>query len=210
MHRRVTLVLSLLPALCLAQTGPDHTVTVTASRNSNIAPDQAVFNVAVTSPVTSSRDDIVAALQGSGVTAANFTSVYTSTQPGPSGRGAQDVLQWNFQLVAPLSSLKNTVAQLTSQQRTIAQKNNGISLSFGVAGAQTSPQALAGANCAPADLIADARAQAQKMASAAGLTLGSVVGVSSTSVATPAEALFSSAIYQPACSLTVKFALTGF
>ena len=91
----------------------------------------------------------------------------------------------------------------------MAKKDNGMSLAYALRGTQASPQALAVQKCAEADLIGDARTQAQKMASAAGLSIGGVVAVSGTSLVTPASTAFSSGTYQPSCTLTVKFALTG-
>lgn len=89
-------------------------------------------------------------------------------------------------------------------------KSNAMAVSYSVRGTQTSAQAMAGQNCAASDLVSDARAQAQKMAVAASLSVGAVVAVSGTSVVTPPSGGFSAGTYQPTCSLTVKFALTGF
>jgi hypothetical protein len=168
-----------------------------------------VFTVTITSPTDSSRDDVLAAVQGSGITVVNFTSVDTVVQPDTSGKLGH-VLQWTFQVTDSLSNLKNTVAQFTALQNAIAQKNNGMSVSFAIVGTQASAQALAAQNCAAADLIADARTQARKMTAAAGLSVGAIIAVSALSVASPAGALFAPVTYYPVCSLTVKFALTGF
>jgi uncharacterized protein YggE len=188
----------------------DKSVTVTASRANSAAPDQALIAVTVSSPTDSSRDDVLAALQGSSISVANFESVYTATNYLPQGR-SEDSLQWTFSLTAPLNNLKTTTAQLAALQQAIAQKKNGMSLSFSVRGTQASPQALAAQNCALTDLISDARAQAQKMAVAAGGTVGAVLAISGSSNATPpGSGLFATPTYVPLCSLTVKFALTGF
>jgi len=120
-------------------------------------------------------------------------------------------LDWTFVLTAPLANFKTTIAQLTALQQIVAQKKNGMSLSFSVGGTQLSPQALQGQTCSTADLLADARTQAQKMAVAAGGGLGSVLAMSGASLTQPAGgALFSSPVFVPVCALTVKFALTGF
>jgi len=200
----------LLPLFLSAQvSSTDRTITVTASRNSNVTPDQASISVAVYSNTDASRDDVLNAAQGSPLTLATFSSVYSTTLYDNNGRTNHDVLEWTFAITAPISNLKSTIDQLTALQQAVAAKNNGMSVSYSVRGTQTSPQALAGQNCAAADLIADARSQAQKLASAAGLSVGNVVGVSGASVVTPATGGFSSGISQPSCSLTVKFALTG-
>src|SRR5215813_9711645 len=205
-----SLFVFLLPVALVAQaTLSDRSVTVTASRNNNVTPDQATFSVTVLSPTDSSRDDVLAIVQDAGITVANFDSVYTSIvnpfsgTPGP-------VLQWNFILTAPLTGLKSTVAQLTSLQQTVAQKKNGMSVSFSLRGTQASALALAAQPCATSDLIADARAQAQKMAAAASGGVGGILAISGSATVTPPGVSLFPSVVVPTCSLTVKFALTGF
>ena len=52
-----------------------NSVTVTASRGVSVQADQAVFGVFVDSGLNTSLDDVLAALQGSGITVANFSGV---------------------------------------------------------------------------------------------------------------------------------------
>jgi uncharacterized protein YggE len=217
MWKRAALTVLLLifsaPLLIGQLAASDRSVTVTATRTPSVPPDLGMFEVAVLSPTDASRDDVLAVIQGSGISVANFSSVYTTTttQFSNAGRTSQDFLSWSFTLTAPLSNLKTTVAQLSGLQQTVAKNNNGMSVSYSLRGTQISPQALAGQSCAAADLAADARTQAQKMASAAGLAVGAVLAVSGSSTATPAgPTLFANATYQPSCSLTVKFSLVGF
>ncbi len=201
--------LLLLPALALAQT-PPNSVTVTASRNTNIPPDQALISVAVNTNLNGSMDDAIAALQGSGITAANFSGV--STVQVQSGQQFVTQLQWSFTLVADLASLKTAFATLTGVQQAAAAKNNGVSVAFGVYGTQVSQKAAQSQTCAMADLMSDARAQASKLASAANMTVGAVLAVSgatSTSAAGVGGSAYTSVVSQPVCSLTVKFALAG-
>src|ERR1700689_1516541 len=70
--------LALIPALSWAQLSP-NTVTVTASSGAAAQPDQAVFSVSVFAGVDISLDDIVKALTGSGVTAADLIGVSASS-----------------------------------------------------------------------------------------------------------------------------------
>jgi uncharacterized protein YggE len=208
-HAALTLLLLLPSALHAQATGTDRTITVTASRNINVAPDLGVITVDVLTSTDATLDDVLAAAQGSIVTAANFTSVYTVNRSDPGGRTSRDYLDWSFTLTAPLSNPKTTLGQLAALQVAVGTKNNGMTVSYSLRGTQTSAQALAGQNCAASDLVSDARAQAQKMAVAAGLSVGAVVAVSGASVVTPPSGGFSAGTYQPSCSLTVKFALTG-
>jgi uncharacterized protein YggE len=200
-------------------------VTITASRSINLQPDQVVFDVTVESSFSAGLDDIVAALRGSGITAANLSSVYTQTYT--SGNQPQQSLQWNFVLPVVFGSMQDTVASLTNLQAVIAHQNTGLVLSFGLQGTQVSAQARQAQQCSPAGLIADAQAQAQKLADAAGFILGPVLAISEAGPAmVPAQAvafgliqvpnplafISPALISQPApsnCSLTVKFALFG-
>lgn len=214
MARRVLLTLYLVtaPAWLAGQvTSTDRSVTVTASRNGSVAPDLGVFGVDVLTPPDATLDDALAVVQSAGITAANFSSVYTTTRFDIVGKAnaSRDYLDWSFTLTAPLGSLKATVAQLAALQTAVAKKDNGIAVTYSMRGTQTSPQALAAQNCAAVDLVGDARAQAQKLAAGAGLSVGAVLSVAGSSVVTPASRAFSSGTVQPSCTLTVKFALAG-
>jgi hypothetical protein len=124
-------------------------------------------------------------------------------------------LQWIFALPAPLAKMKDTIATLTSLQKNIAQQNNGLTLSFNVQGTQVSTQLQQSFVCPIPDLLADAQAQAQKLSSAAGLNLGTVLAMSSgtsspvgaTSAVSLPGFLLTTPILPSVCSMTVKFAL---
>jgi hypothetical protein len=200
-----------------------NSVTVTASRNTNLQADQVVFSVTVTSGMDVSLNDIVAALQSSGITLSNFIGVNTNSQftLGTGLPSQQPMLQWVFGLPVAISKLKDTAATLSSLQQSIAKNNPGLALSFAVQGTQVSAPLQQSQVCSVADLISDARIQAQKLATAAGMNLGSVLAMSS-GVATatsgsgvyigiPVGAIFSSSVFSsplaPPCAATVKFAL---
>ncbi|HTS66957.1 MAG TPA: SIMPL domain-containing protein [Candidatus Acidoferrales bacterium] len=190
-----------------------NSVTVTATRPANIQPDQVLLGVDVLTAMDATRDDVLSALQGSIVTAASLSGVRTVQQYVSNGAQSQAVqnLDWSFTLTAPLANFSSTLTQLTALQQAVAQKKNGMSVSFSVQGTQVSAQAQQSQTCSTADLLTDARAQAQKMAAAAGAGLGNVLAMSGATVSQPAGgALFSSPIAAPLCSMTVKFALTGF
>ena len=163
----------------------------------------------MTSGLDATIDDVLAALPGSGITMAyfqGFNSGYLYTQSG----SQTATLQWAFQFAVPLTKVKDTVTLLTGFQQA-AKKNNGLSITFSIQGTQSSapPQ-----TCSLSDLVADARAQAQKLASGAGLSAGNILAMSSpTSSGTFGfgQALTlgatTPAAIPGACLLTVKFAL---
>jgi hypothetical protein len=186
-------------------------------------PDEVLFGVTVQSGFSTSLDDVVAALHGSGITAANFVGVsmgavlvFTGNPiPAPPVSPiAVPPLQWVFALPAPIAKIKDTIATLTSLQKSIAQQNNGLTLSFNVQGTQVSAQLQQSQLCPTPDLLADARTQAQKLANAAGLTLGTVLAMSSgTSISggvglvTSVPSFLLGSASPAVCSMTVKFAL---
>jgi uncharacterized protein YggE len=225
--RKAFLICILLASASLISAQIDsNSITVVASRSASLQADQAVFGVAVTSGLNASFEDVLGALQGSGITLANFTGVSTAPAllfaPGFVTGTLQQLpatvppsLQWSFTLAVPVSKIKDTITTLTTVQQNVAKKNNGLSVTFQVQGSQVSPQALLSQTCALTDLIADARAQAQKLADAAGMGVGVILAMSSaTSVPTATTAGLSSfllgAVSLPNCTLTVKFALQRF
>ncbi len=167
--------MSKLPLLLLAAAPlfaqlESHTLTISATRSINLQPDQVVFGLTVSSAATASLDQIVSALGGLGITSANLTGVNNYSAP--------TTFQWSFTLAAPLSNLSATIGSLTKLQQTIAQNNSGLTLTFTVEGTQVSQQLQQSQSCSNADLITDATAQAQKLAAAAGLTLGTILRLS--------------------------------
>lgn len=208
----------LMCAVAFAQLD-SNSITVTASNNTSLQPDQAVFLVAVQSPSTTGFEDVLTALQGSGITAANFTGVSTLPQlcatvtcglsPSP--------LQWSFGVTAPITNTKATVASLTTLQQNIAKANDGLTMSFSLIGTQVSQQLAASQTCSLSNLITSATTQAQNLANAGGVTLGPVIAMagSTANVASsqqylPVGPYVSSVLTTgpPPCSITVKFGLT--
>jgi len=221
MIKRLVFLLNLFGAGALLFGQLDsNSVTVTATRNLNTQPDQALLEITVTSPLDATLDNVVALLQGVGITAANFNAAGLFQPNFPPDQQATQMLEWGFGTGVPVAKLKDTLSQLTSLQQTIAKKNNGFTLSFAVQGLQVSPQLQQSQVCKPADLIADARAQAQKLADASGLMVGAILGLSaatSTNVGSilpagyfPGQINFGVSTFPAPCSATVKFALSRF
>jgi hypothetical protein len=203
-------VLVFLPLLCCSLAFgqlESNSITVSASNNTNLQPDQAIISVNVQSGTNVGLDDVLTALQGSGITVANFSGVSTSQQTFTCAGGSLSpnfALQWTFSLPVPLANTKATAASLTTLQQTIAKQNNGLTLSFSITGTQISQQLAQSQTCSLLALITSATTQAQSLAAAGGLTLGSILALSSSTsnfVASP----YATA---PACAVTVKFNVT--
>jgi hypothetical protein len=187
-----------------------NSVTVTASTSATLQPDQVVFSIEVDSGLNTTLDDVVASLQGSGITVANFTGINNGLLP--TTLVAQPTIAWLFSLSAPLAKIKDMVSQLTSLQQSIAKQNDGLKMSFSVQGTQVSQQLQQSQPCVLSNLLANARAQAQNLAAAAGFTLDVIQAMSSaisTSVSSQGQGLSSFLLGAAAapCAVTVKFGL---
>jgi uncharacterized protein YggE len=217
---RTFLVVCALSPLAFAQLD-SNSITVTASRGTNLQPDQVVLAVNVDTTMDASLNDVVAVLQNAGITLSNLAGVRTvgpyTLPPSPVPPLTQ--IEWTFGLPVPISKLGDTSAALRTIQQNVTTGNKGWGLSFNVQGTQVSMALQQSQVCSYPDLIADARAQAQKMAAAAGMNVGNVLAISS-GVSTPQSssaayisagvgALVSTSSFIPTqvCSAAVKFAL---
>ena len=222
LKRTLTLGVLLSASLAFGQLD-SNSITVTASQSANLQPDQVLFAVYVTTSLTASLDDVLAAVKGAGITSANFSGINSAAGQLCSAITTSPVVptvQWAFGLPVPFAQMKATVTALTSLQQSISQANSGFTLSFSVQNAQISTSLLQSQPCNITGLIADATAQAQKLAAAAGLSLGSILAMSSNtsspvannSVPVAIAGSFSSGILTTpqGCALTVKFTLTRF
>jgi uncharacterized protein YggE len=212
--------------LMLGQPGP-YAITITASRSLNLQPDQVLFGINVDSGLSSNLDDVAGALQAAGISGASFAAVNTVSFSATNGTPTRAYLQWTFTLAAPLAKLKDTIGLLSAAQQNMAKQGSGLLFSFLAQGLQVSPQLQQSQSCPEADLMADARSQAQKVATAAGVSAGSVLslsdGSSPATIGFPTAAFrsgdfvgiadpyasFLLAVPPPAysCSLTVQFQL---
>ena len=209
MNSRLVFLLLACSFLAIGQVTP-NSVTVTATRNANLQPDLVIFAINVDAPIDATRDEVLAALQGSGLTAANFSGVRTVQLYEKTGAQYLNALEWTFTLPAPVANMKETIGLLSAVQSSLAKKNNGMSMTFSVQGLQVSPQAQGAQACSLTDLLSDARTQAQKLASAAGATAGAVLAIVNAAVVTETGNPFApQAPVTPVCSITVRFALSG-
>jgi hypothetical protein len=223
MSRRLLALFVVLTPVLLAQID-SNSISIVASRSIYLQPDQVTFFLSVTSGGDATLNDIVNALAGAGVTPSDYLRVDTFYVPIP-GQGDPWLQNWSFSLGVPFSRMKETVAALTELRQTISKKNGGLQMSFNLVGLQVSPQLLASQQCSNRDLVADARAHAEKLASAVGFGVGYVLSISKPTSAVPTGALayaqlssveaitvqpfyyFAPQASSQSCSLQVEFAV---
>lgn len=205
--RKLSTLLFLMTVSAFAQLD-DNTITITATRQATLQPDQIVFSVSVLTPQAAGLDVVLAMLPGTGVTEANLGEVYSNSP---------NALQWYFTLATSFLEASATVKLLTQLE---SQSKGAVS--FYVQGTQVSQALQQSQPCSQAALVADARNQAQMLASAAGLTVGPVLAVSDGSAMPTAvrgyvlAATFVSLISTPApttptiCTAVVKFQLYSY
>jgi len=155
--------------------GP-HVIAITASRSTTAPPDEIASSIILTTDMTAGLDDVNAELAAAGIGGATFSNVYTGYNYGTNGTIQSQYLIWSFTLTTPLAKIQNTVAQLLAAQQSIAKQHPGQALSFGLGGVQASTQSQP--PCSESALVADATVQAQKLAAAAGTTIGGIVTLS--------------------------------
>lgn len=162
-----------MPFLAFAQLD-DDTLTVTASRTVKLQPDQIVVGVTVSAPSDAALDDVVSALSGTGIAAANLSSAYTSLlQVLP-----QPATQWTFTLPVSFARFNGVLSALAKIQQTLRPNSSGMNLTYFVQSTQVSPELQAANPCAYTSLMGDAQRQAQNLAAAAGVKVGAVVALS--------------------------------
>jgi hypothetical protein len=189
-----------------AQPGP-HTITVTSSVANSAQPDTMSIGLDVTSPNTDGLDDITAALAGAGISGTMFTGVDTTTIYSTKPEGTpQPGLVWYVTLTAPLSKASATIAQIAA-----AQLPMGLTLNFNGASVFSS-QAQQPSSCPQSALVSAAQAQAQQLATAAGVSVGPILNISQGAGGGIVEAQiglvsFLQSVPSPTCSLTVQFQL---
>ncbi len=210
--QRIALALSLLFGASLAFGQMEsNSIMGSVSRNTNLQPDQVVFAVTVQSGLGATLDDVLAAVQGAGITMANFSGVNTTAYSYVGGFSTT-TLGWTFNLAVPFAKMKDTVTSLSALQQSISQGRSLLTMSFSVQGTQVSAQLAQSQTCSFASLFADAQAQAQSLAAAAGATVGPVLALSSSAASTSgvtvaALSSFLLGASAPLCAMTVKFSL---
>jgi len=172
-------------------------ITATASRDLTVQPDEVVFSVDVTSPLTATLNSVVAAVTSAGITQSNFTGVSTSNTYNVTTNSPTQQLDWSFTTSGPLSQIKSVVDQLTAVSVAAGKGKDGLTVSFSVQQIRVSQKIADAQTCPAADLLNDARAQAQKMADVAQLSLGNLLALSVPTKVAGAV---------PTCTITAKFA----
>jgi uncharacterized protein DUF541 len=191
----------LLPILASAQ-APDA-ITVTATRIAQVDAGQAIFSVNVGADFGTTVEQVVQAIQSTGITAQDLVGV--NPYYGPSGPSPARVT-YAFNFSVGLAKFKDTITQLDAARRSLLAGTTNLELQYSLWGifASDAAQEEVRRRLLP-QLMADARAKAEDLAKAAGVTLGAVLGVTDLS---SASGFYPGPLRLPV-SLTARFAIQG-
>ena len=169
---RCLMLLLAAAGAAFSQTEPS-VVAITASRQLNSQPDQVTVGVSVTIDSGQGIDAALALLQGTDITAADLSNVGATF-----GTGSVPQVQWNFTRVVSVADMSTLLGAL---------KLSG-QVSVFVSDGSASTEAAVSQQCPYPALINDARAQAAKLASAAGVTVGPIVSITQGGSSAPVAA----------------------
>jgi hypothetical protein len=205
------ILVAALPALAQLDS---HTLSITSSRDMNPESAEAQILVSVFAPERLTSDEVVAAIRETGLTAKDLTGASPYNRFFTSNEGRSII--WSFARSLALSDLVSVLGTLARF------KAKDLELTYS---ARSVPPLQTA--CPLTSLLSDALIQAQKVASAAGVRLGSILALAEVEAAPISITIqtilgsFGSAstaiLYpipervvpevSPACSLTVTFRL---
>lgn len=174
--RAFSLIL-LLASAALAQA--TNGVVTSVSRNVALTPDEGVFVVVVTTALNTTQQQIIGVFQEAGVQNLNVMgqAAGTNTSTYPPSNDGQLFYQITFTVAPP--AMQEYARKLDALRAKLPGAITGVqyaaTLSASQAAVETAHQAVL------PQLIADARAKAQSLATAAGLKLGAIQGVAESS-----------------------------
>jgi len=157
-------------------------INVTATKTVDLPPEEVTFNIAVVADQDTTLDQVLQAVKESGIATKDLTGIGTQ-QFGPSPN--QIRLAFQFALTVPFSKFKDTLDKFAAVRRSLVASGSSMELQtyFMTIAATDATREQARQRAIP-DLIEDARKKGELLASAAGLSLGSIQGISDFSSTT--------------------------
>jgi hypothetical protein len=176
-----SLILAVLFSIACAAAQPaGPSVTVSASKQINLPIEQANFEVSVGSGLSATLDQVLPVVQSLGLTASDLASIsgpsigfQLTTQP-------PNQILWSFRLVRSFAQLSQAFSELNSWSNGVNSKFTATFALASLATTEATTRRLA--DDALPGLIADARAKAQHLADAAGLTVGPILSLTNPSI----------------------------
>jgi uncharacterized protein YggE len=174
MSRAISLVFWAMAAIVptLAQT---DSIAVSALKTVELTPDEITFNLGIGTDPEVSLDQVLAAMQTLSLAATDLVGI-GSQQLGPSVSQTRIIYQFAFTI--PFAKFKETNDKITTVRRSLAGAVPAMDvLSLSIVINPTDAARDQAFQTALPDLIADARRRADRLAKAAGLTVGGITGL---------------------------------
>ena len=198
--RACALICALLSSIAFAQINP-RTISVTASKNVDLAPEEISFDVDVSTDQDTTLEEVIQAIQNTGITTRDFQSV----RSGYGYRSEQPELRYSFGFSAPFTRLQEIIAKLEAARGTPrGKKRMDLDFSLEGAGPRDNTVEQAKQSIMP-DLISEARRKGQLLAAAAGVTLGPIYSINNEG--SGSYFFFGRRSLQYPFSITVQFAI---
>jgi uncharacterized protein YggE len=155
-------------------------INTTASRTITLNPDEVTFGVTVITEFGTSMEEVLAVVQDVGITSKHLMAISSTEQyygPEPFDRRAR--LLHSFNVTHPYSKLKEISGKLEAARKTLIAESGDLAWSLYVSASDKAVQDMR-RQLLP-QLLAEAKSNAEFMANAAGLTLGTLVSLAESS-----------------------------
>lgn len=177
-------LLPLLIAAAAAQ-GPDPSITATASRAVPVAPETAVLELRVSTPPGVAQAQVLEALAGVGVKEEHLVGVGASgfiVSGAQQFQGQRSDITYSFQVSGPAAEFRDRAARLDELRQKVGDTIRQIDYTLFLSpGARTLEEVR---RTVLPELFNEAKARAETLARAAGVSLGAVLSVNESSTDT--------------------------
>ena len=180
MQIRIAALFALLP-FCLPAQDAGNRIQVTATRTVQLKADEAIMNVNVLAPPAATLEGVLQAVAPIGIKETDLTSVnQTFGLPvAIPAVPASNRMSYAFTFRIAYGELNSALQKIDQARRTLTSGDSGMDLAGqGLLGLTASEKTRQDARTQlTAEAMAQARARAEELAKAAGLTLGRLAGV---------------------------------
>lgn len=159
-------------------TSPDR-IEVSITRSVNLKIEEAAFAVQISAPSSASLTTLLKALEPAGIKETDLLGITPFFGPPSPVPSVTPRVIYNFQMRAPIAQLSDSLQKLDQLRRSLLAGTDGFELNGqNLMGFGASEKTRDAARVQlTSDALADARARAETLARAAGVTLGPIVGL---------------------------------
>ncbi len=187
MMTKTAALYALIPLFLLGQESADR-IQVTATKTAALKADQAILSLNVLAPLTATLEGVLEAVAPMGIQESDLGSVnqISGLPVAIPPTAAVSRMSYSFTFKVPYGELSATLQKIDQTRRTLSAGDSGMELAGqGLLGLTASEESRKAARAQlTTDAMAQARARADELAKAAGVTLGRLLGVDEVPVST--------------------------